>query len=333
MKVLLSKFHRLSLLLSLAACLTHCGKTSFDKGSTPAGSAAVVQTAKSNDIEVEEDDLEATVASEPVSVGGAFLACSLAATQPSNDEAALQCEFSSRELTSSRAQGLLYAFTTGTNRAGSTAIAALRQDLVNDATREVWVWNFYFPRSGIVGGWLYVDIQDRARIMDASIKADVAVPTITAVPPPPPPPPAVAAPAMFRFNGGAQKIGDDGAGVGVETGCVGIDVPTISFARSKTYTVALTVESSLTIVFSNLCGVGTGLTNTAGAFTTAALRNANGTAVFQFNLANQMTLTYVSAKVPAGVYSLVVTPASRNGALNDFAYSGVMIEGAGISVK
>jgi hypothetical protein len=329
--LLLSNLSHLSVTLALATLLTHCGKTSFDKGSIPSGSAAMTPTQKSNDSEVEETDNEAAVASEPVAVGGAFLACSLSAGQPNNDEAAVQCEFSSRDVESRRAQDLLYAFTTGASRAQSTPIASLRQEFTNDGARQVWVWNFVFQRSGILDGWLYVDIQDRARVMDASIKVDMAVPSVAAVPPPPAP--AVAAPAMFRFNSGAQKLGDDGAGVAVETGCVAIDVLGIPIARSRSYTVTLSVESSLNIVFTNLCGVGTGLTNTAGSFTTAALRNANGTAVFQFNLASQSKLTYVSAKVPAGVYTLVVTPASRNGALNDFVYADLMIEGAGITVK
>lgn len=331
MNVLLRKLSHLSLVLALATFLTHCGKTSFDKGSIPSGSAAVMQTQKSNDSEVEEKDDEAAIASEPVAVGGAFLACSLVASQSNNDEAAVQCEFSSRDVESRRAQDLLYAFSTGANRAQATPITALRQEFMNDGARQVWVWNFYFQKSGILDGWLYVDIKDSARVMDASIKVDVAVPTIATVPPPPPP--AAPAPAMFRFNSGPQKLGDDGAGIGVETGCITIDLPTVPNARSRTFTVTLSAEASLNIVFTDLCGVGTGLTNTAGSFTTAALRNASGTAVFQFNLASQSKLTYVSAKVPAGVYSFVVTPASRNGALNDFVYADLMIEGAGITVK
>lgn len=330
--VLLSKLSHLLLVLALATCLTHCGKTGFDKGSIQSGNAAVVQTSKSNDSEVEETESDSAVASEPVAVGGAFLACSLAPTQARSDETAVQCEFSSRDVENRRAQDLSYAFTTGSSRSQASVIAPLRQEFVNDATRQVWVWNFYFQKSGILGGWLYVDIQDRARTLDVSMKADVAVPILSAEPAPPPPPTVAPAP-MFRFNSGSQKLGDDGAGIGVEANCVAIDLSTISFARSRTYTVTLTVETSLNIVFTNLCGVGTGLTNTAGSFTTTALRNANGTAVFQFNLASQARLTYVSAKVQAGVYSLVVTPASRNGALNDFVYSDLMIEGAGISVK
>lgn len=318
-------------MLALAMLLTHCGKTGFDRGGIPSGSAAIAPTQKSNDSEVEEDDNEAAVASEPVAVGGAFLACSLAPEQTSLDEAAVQCEFSSRELEGRRAQAFLYAFTTGASRAQSTAIVPLRQEFVNDGARQVWAWNFYFQRSGILDGWLYIDIQDRARMMDATIKADVAVSAIA--PPPPPAPAAAPAPAMLRFNSGPQKLGDDGAGLAVETGCVVIDLAIIAFARSRSYTVTLSGETSLNIVFTNLCGVGTGLTNTAGSFTTAALRNANGTSVFQFNLASQSKLTYVSAKVPAGVYTFVVTPASRNGALNDFVYADLMIEGAGITVK
>jgi hypothetical protein len=138
---------------------------------------------------------------------------------------------------------------------------------------------------------------------------------------------------MFRFNSGAQKLGDDGAGVAVEAGCVGIDNVNIAMARSRSYAVTFTTETSLNIVFSNLCGVGTGATNTDGSFTTATLRDANNGAVFKFTLASQAKLTYTSAKIPAGIYSLVISPASRNGALNDFAYSDLMIEGAGITVK
>lgn len=331
MNVLVNNALRNSLMLALAMLMTHCGKTGFDKGSIPAGSAAIAQTQTSNDSEVEENENEAAVATEPVAIGGAFLACSLATNQTNNEEAAVQCEFSSQELEGRRAQAFLYAFSTGASRAQATAIVPLRQEFVNDGARQVWVWNFYFQKSGVLGGWLYVDIQDRARITDATIKADVAVPTIAAVPTPTPT--AAPAPAMFRFNSGPQKLGDDGAGIGVETGCITIDLPTIPNARSRTYTVTLTAEASLNIVFTNLCGVGTGLTNTTGSFTTAALRNANGTAVFLFNLASQSKLTYVSAKVPAGVYSFVVTPASRNGALNDFVYSDLLIEGPGITVK
>jgi hypothetical protein len=138
---------------------------------------------------------------------------------------------------------------------------------------------------------------------------------------------------MFQFNSGPQKLGDDGAGIGVETGCGSIDTPTIAMARARTYAVTLSAEASLNIVLSNLCGVGTGQTNTVGSFTTATLRNASNIAVFQFVLTNQAKLTYTSVKIPAGVYSLVITPASRNGALNDFVYSNLLVEGAGITVK
>jgi hypothetical protein len=328
---LVSNVLRASLVLALAMLTTHCGKTGFDKGSIPAGSAAMAQTPPSNDSEVEENENEAAVATEPVAIGGAFLACRLASNQTNSEEAAVQCEFSSRDIENRRTQSFLYSFTTGTSRSQATGIVPLRQEFVNDGARQVWVWNFYFQKSGILGGWLYVDIQDRVRTTDATIKADVAVPTISAVPAAAPT--SAPAPAMFRFNSGPQKLGDDGAGIGVETGCITIDLPTVPFARSRTYTVTLAAEASLNIVFTNLCGVGTGLTDTTGSFTTAALRNANGTALFQFNLASQSKLTYVSAKVPAGVYTFVVTPASRNGALNDFVYSDLMIEGAGITVK
>ncbi len=319
---------------SLTLASVQCGKNSFDKGAVTSGSAAVVQTTStSNDRDVEAneaDDAEATVASEPVAVGGAFLNCLFATTQSSSDIVSVQCEFSSQTLESVRAQDLLYGFTTGASRAQATALPPDREEFTHDIARQVWSWNFYFKRPDIREGWIYVDIQDKARKSDPIIKSDVAIPALAA---PSATPAPEGLPSLLRFNSGPQKLGDDGAGVGVEAACAATDKTTIAMARSRTYSVTLSTETTLNLSFSNLCGVGTGQTNTAGSFTTAALRNASGTAVFQFNLANQAKLTYVSAKIPAGVYSLIITPASRNGALNDFVYSDLLIEGAGIQVK
>jgi hypothetical protein len=259
-----NQIHNLShlfLSVTLSLAVTYCGKTNFDKGSVASGNAAVVQTPSSNDRDVEENDQEAMVASEPVSVGGAFLACTLATAQSTSEEAAVQCEFSSRDVGSRQAQDLLYGFSTGANRAQASALVPAREEFINDGARQVWVWHFYFQKSGIQDGWIYVDIQDRARTSDAIIKSDVAISTATPAPAPTPTPTATpttaTAPSMFRFNSGAQKLGDDGAGVAVEAGCVGIDNVNIAMARSRSYAVTFTTETSLNIVFSNLCGVGT----------------------------------------------------------------------------
>ncbi len=338
MSHLQQRFFHFLILGSLTLALVQCGKTSFDKGTVSSGSAAVVQTAAtSNDRDVEAnetDDAEATVASEPVAVGGAFLTCLFASAQSSSDIASVQCEFSSQSLETMRAQDLLYGFSTGASRAQATALPTDREEFTHDSARQIWTWNFYFKRAEIRDGWIYVDIQDKARKSDPIIKSDVAIPALAA--PAATQAPAAApeaAPILLRFNSGPQKLGDDGAGVGVEAACAATDNTSIAMARSRTYSVTLSAETSLNLSFSNLCGVGTGQTNTTGSFTTAALKNASGTVVFQFNLANQAKLTYVSAKIPAGVYSLVITPASRNGALNDFVYSDLLIEGAGIKVK
>lgn len=334
MRDTLYTFAHFFLLLPMTLFAVHCGKNSFDKGAIASGSAAVLQstTTASNDRDVEgndSNDTESTVASEPVSVGGAFLNCFFASSQSTSDVVAVQCEFSSQTLESGRAQNLLYGFTTGASRTQSTALLADREEFINDGARQVWNWSFYFKRSAIRDGWLYIDIQDRARVIDPIIKSDVAIPSLAPIATPTPTP----TPTMLSFNSGPQKLGDDGAGVGVEAACTAIDSSTIAMARSRSYSITLSAETSLNLVFSNLCGVGTGQTNTQGSFTTAALRNANGAAVFQFNLASQAKLSYVSAKIPAGVYQLVITPASRNGALNDFVYSDLLIEGAGITVK
>jgi hypothetical protein len=335
-KVYLHTLLHFMLITAFVPGLVHCGKTSFDKAATPRGSAAIIPTASSsassNDRDVEAEEPESTVASEPVSVGGAFLACLADADLSTSENAAVRCEFNSQGLNQTRSQDLIYGFASGATRAQATAIAPLRQEFIQDGNGQLWIWNFLFERTNLRDGWLYVDIQDRVRTMDPIIKVDLAIPavaepTVASTPTPTPTP----APLMLRFNSGPQKLGDDGAGRGVE--CPATDNVTIAMARSRTYAVSLSVETALNIVFSNLCGVGTGATNTTGSFTTATLRNANGQAVFQFTLSNQPKLSYESAKIPAGNYTLVVTPASRNGALNDFVYEDLMIEGAGITVK
>jgi len=318
---------RLAWVLCLSALMTHCGKTNFDKSNPATGTAVVKSDVQSRDLDY--TDPEETIASEPVSVGGAFLSCTLATALATATEAAIQCEFSSKGHDSARAQDLAYKFGTGSSRALASPILPRDQEFKTDVERQLWIWTFYFVREEIRDSWLFVDIQDSVRPLDPTISIDLAViastETVT---------PAVAsAPAMFQFNSGPQKLGDDGAGVGVEAGCGNTDKPGIPSSRSRSYSVTVSVETGLTVVFSNLCGVGTGQTNTAGSFSTVSLRNANNVQIFQFNLANQTKLTYASSKLTPGVYTLIIVPASRNNALNDFVFSDLLIEGAGIAVQ
>lgn len=321
---------RLGWTLLLAALMAHCGKTNFDK-STPAAAMAI-GTSDSQTKEQENSEADETIASEPVAIGGAFLSCGLAPALATETLVAMQCEFSSKGHDSARAQDIAFKFGTGMSRALASPILPLEQQFKTDVDRQLWLWTFSFMREQITDSWLFVDIQDLARPLDPIISIDVAVPALTALTPPPAPTDAPAV-AMFQFNSGPQKLGDDGAGAAVETGCGITDRAGIANSRSRSYSVTVAVETALSITFSNLCGVGTGQTNTTGFFTTASLRNANNSQMFQFNLANQTKLTYDSSKLMPGVYTLVISPASRNGGLNDFVYSNLLIEGAGILVK
>lgn len=320
---------RLGWTLLLSALMTHCGKTKFDKRNPI--EAMAIGTGDSETKEPEDTQADDAVASEPVAIGGSFLSCALVPALATETLAAMQCEFSSVGHASGRAQDLAYKFSTGMSRASASPIAPTEQQFKSDMDRQLWSWTFTFMRGQIANNWLYIDIQDLARPLDPIINTDVAVPAPTALSSTTSPAGAL---TLFQFNSGPQKLGDEKAGESVEPGCGITDKDGIADSRRRRYTVTVSTETTLSLVFSNLCGVGTGQVNTTGSFTTASLIDSNDSPIFQFNLANQPKLSYASSKLMPGVYTLEINPASNSsGSLNDFVYSNLLIEGAGILVR
>lgn len=318
------------ILIALAALPEACGKTNFARNPNVSETAATESQSTPTQSDSNSNPEEVT-AIEPVSVGGAFLNCLYSQNKSSADRAAVECDYSSQGAEPARAQDLVFSFATGPTRAAAAPIKPDSQDFAADAGAQIWAWTFYFKRADISGSFVYTDIQDTKRAADLPKQVDVSIAPFSV-----PPAAASAAPAavaLVSWNSGPQKLGDDGAGVAVETACAAIDKTTIPIARSKTLNLTLTVATTIAFTFSDLCGVGTGNTNTAGSFTTAALKNSSNAVVFSFNLSNIAKLAYVSAQVPAGTYSLVITPASTGTALNDFVYSNLLLEAPGLTVK
>ncbi|MFW7382112.1 MAG: hypothetical protein ACOH5I_25125 [Oligoflexus sp.] len=275
----------------------------------------------------DETQTDSSNALEPVAVGGSFLTCQFLAEESTLDTTNILCRQTLTEQ-SEYSKDISFSFASGFSRDESIAISPTSNAFHEDLDQAYIHWHFSFRRTDIIDSWIYVDITDNALDIDISSKVDIFIPPArileTEISP---------SQTMITFSSGPQKIGDDGAGRSTEAACVGIDVPGIANARSKSYQISLSVDSSINLTFSNLCGVGTGQINTTGEFTTAILQNDAAEVIFTVILENREALVYGSDKLAAGNYTLTISPASRNGGLNDFVYANLKIEALGMLIK
>ncbi|MFW7377835.1 MAG: hypothetical protein ACOH5I_03365 [Oligoflexus sp.] len=303
------------LAVALLSPLMGCGKTSFERGLTSRDSSEI-----KSDPSADGTQTESTSALEPVLVGGSFLTCQISAENSNQETVMINCRQDIEDQDESL-KNLSFKFTSGFSRNEASSITPVSERVDEQIDAGYLLWTFTFRRADIIDSWLYVDIKNSVIDVDTSNKVDIFIPPYKDTESD-----TIQSP-LVTFNSGTQKIGDDGAGRGVEADCEGIDVPGIANGRSKSYQITLPAGGVISLIFSNLCGVGTGQTNTTGAFTTAILRHITGEIAFTLILQNQEVLEFSSPVLAAGEYSLTISPASRNGALNDFAYSNLRIEG------